>query len=292
MAKHGLLSKTLKRNSPTILTVNRPHVAQLNIIMHDIHGKHSALTAALKALDRQQQDAHDTRVVQTDEYRRFHKTPDANRYAPYPSHPTESHLIQTSHKTAALAATINIPFVADPIHVVHTDWKPILPPYPVFHLQDTPSAICCKYSLLHKMNISAIRLLRRIKRRLIRTIGRQKTCQINHDININQLHNACQNANPQRLSAPTLCLSTTIPQPPGHDPIKTTATTTPQQIQATIDTYGRQMAPPPGKPLFFGTLSHDAAGPAGVTIHPKRQFTETHLLEYHPQQSLFYKYTK
>ena len=53
--------------------------------------------------------------------------------------------------------------------------------------------------------------------------------------------------------------------------------TTPKQIQATKDTYGRQMAPPPGKILFYGALVNDAAGPAGVTLHPDRHFTAAHL---------------
>ena len=52
------------------------------------------------------------------------------------------------------------------------------------------------------------------------------------------------------------------------------------------------MAPPPGKPLFYGTLVHDAAGPAGVTLHPQRHFTEAHLAEYHPLHSMFDEHTK
>ena len=47
------------------------------------------------------------------------------------------------------------------------------------------------------------------------------------------------------------------------------------------------MAPPPGKPLFYGTLVHDAAGPVGVTLYPQRHFTEAHLPEYHPLHSMF-----
>ena len=82
------------------------------------------------------------------------------------------------------------------------------------------------------------------------------------------------------------------PQNPGEDPITTRAMTIPEQVQATRDTYGRQMTPPPGKALFYGTLLHDAAGPAGVAIHPNRHFTDTHLTEYHPLSSLFDTKTK
>ena len=63
----------------------------------------------------------------------------------------------------------------------------------------------------------------------------------------------------------------------GGEPIKTQTMTIPQQIQATKDIYGRQMAPPPGDSLFYDTLVHDAAGPVGVTMHPQRHFTEARL---------------
>ena len=52
------------------------------------------------------------------------------------------------------------------------------------------------------------------------------------------------------------------------------------------------MAPPPGKALFYGTLSHDAAGPTGVTMHLHRYFTQAHLAEYHPLSSMFDQHTK
>ena len=68
--------------------------------------------------------------------------------------------------------------------------------------------------------------------------------------------------------------------------------TTPQQIQATKDTYGHQIAPPPGDSPFYGTLVHDAAGPTGVTMHQQRHFTEAHLLAYHPLHSMFDTHTK
>ena len=64
------------------------------------------------------------------------------------------------------------------------------------------------------------------------------------------------------------------------------------QVQAKRDTYGRQMAQPSGKFLFYGTVSLDAAGHAGVTMHPYRLFTATHLHEYHPLRSLFDTHSK
>ena len=44
--------------------------------------------------------------------------------------------------------------------------------------------------------------------------------------------------------------------------------------------------------IFFGTIMHDAAGPAGVTMYPRRQFTEVHLPDYHPFHCLFDAHTK
>ena len=75
------------------------------------------------------------------------------------------------------------------------------------------------------------------------------------------------------LSAPQLCIAATHSQHPGEDPLTVQAMTIPDQKQATRDTYGRQMAPLPGKPLFYVTLYHDAAGSTGVTVHPHRPFT-------------------
>ena len=124
------------------------------------------------------------------------------------------------------------------------------------------------------------------------TIGRQRTDTINHNVNISQLRRACQTTRPRMLSALQLCIAPTHPQSPGEDPLTVQIMTISDQIQATRDTYGRQIAPPPGKPLFYGTLYHDAAGPVGVTIHPLQQFTEAHLLEYHPLSEMFDEHTK
>ena len=231
LATHSILAKTLKQSNPTIFTINRPHVALLNNIMHDIVNKYRSLCHDMCTLHRQLQEQHDTRIIQTAEYSRHHTTPDVRKHAPFPTHFTKSHLITTCHVTAALVATINKPYVADVTHTIYTKWHPILPPNPIFLSTDTPTDVCRKYSLLQTVHVSAKRMLRRIQQQLIRTIARQKTNSINHDININKLHNACRNARPKRLSAPTLCISTTTPPPPrggaNQNPGKDHTTTNP-----------------------------------------------------------------
>ena len=141
------------------------------------------------------------------------------------------------------------------------------------------------------MNISATRILRQISQRLTRTIAKQCTDTINHDIKINRIRHACKAAHPKHLSAPQLCIASTIPQNTGEPPITTRDMTILEQIQVTKVTYGHQMAPPPSKPLFYGTLVHDAAGPAGIDLHPDRHFTEAHLPVYHPLHSMFDEHT-
>ena len=81
-------------------------------------------------------------------------------------------------------------------------------------------------------------------------------------------------------------------QNPGEPSLITRAMIIPQQIQSTKDTYGRQMAPLPGKPLLYGTLVHDAAGPVGVTLHLDHHFTAAHLQKYNPLHSMFDEHTK
>ena len=88
--------------------------------MHDINHKHHSLCDDLRTLDRQQQDQHDTRIIQTVEYSRHHTIPDTGKHALCPIHSTKSHLIATSRITAALAATINTPHVAEVIHTLYT----------------------------------------------------------------------------------------------------------------------------------------------------------------------------
>ena len=137
------------------------------------------------------------------------------------THSTESYLIDTSHVTTALTATINTPYVADIIHTLYTKWEYILPSDPIFLPKNNPNDVFRKYTLLHTVNVSAIRILRRITQRLLRIIIRQKPNSINHDININKLRNACRNARPKKLIDPTLCIFTTIPQKLGEDQTKT-----------------------------------------------------------------------
>ena len=72
LTRHGLMGITSKQSLPTLMNVNRPHLELLNNLTKSVIDKHSDLTADFHALDRQQQDAHDTRLVQTDEHRRHY----------------------------------------------------------------------------------------------------------------------------------------------------------------------------------------------------------------------------
>ena len=63
LACYGFLGITLKYSLPTIMNVNRPHLELLNNLMKSVTAKHSDLNADLHALNRQQQDAYDTRLV-------------------------------------------------------------------------------------------------------------------------------------------------------------------------------------------------------------------------------------
>ena len=283
---------TLKVSSPTIMNINRPHITLINKILASITDKHAIINTTLLPLKHQHRDVHDTRLVQTDEYRRHHTTPDAGIQAPTKTQSTERHLIATSANTATLAAAINTPHTTISTHTKYDTWSSSLPPSPMFLKTDTPTDICRKHTNLQQVNRSVIRILRQIKRQLINTIGRQHTDTINHDINISQIRRACQAARPRIMSAPQLYIAATHPQPPGNDPITVQAMIIPEQIQAMRDTCGRQMVPPPGKALFYGTLSHDASGSDGVTMHPHKHFTEAHLAEYHPLSSMFDNHTK
>ena len=292
LAQHGLLITTMKTSCPTIVHINRPNITLLNNVLTTIVDKHTIIGAVLLALEQQHKEAHDTRLVQTDEYRKHHKTPDTDFYAPTATQTTERHLVATCTATTALAATINTPHTVVSMSTKYDSWSTALPPSPLFIASDTPTDICRKHANLTIVNRSAIKVLRRIKRQLSTTIGRQRTDTINHNINISQIRRACQAARPRVMAAPQLCIAATHPRNPGQNPVTIQAMTIPDQIQATRDTYGRQMAPPPGKALFYGTLSHDAAGPAGVTMHPQRHFTEAHLAEYHPLHTMFDSHTK
>ena len=109
LARHGLMAITLETSSPTIMNINRPHIILINNILASITDKHAIINKTLLALEHQHRDAHDTRLVQTDEYRRHHTTPDAGIHAPTKIQSTERHLIATSANTATLAAAINTP---------------------------------------------------------------------------------------------------------------------------------------------------------------------------------------
>ena len=191
-----------------------------------------------------------------------------------------------------LTATINTPYFTEYTQVKYVNWTPTFPPSPVFIPTDMPTAIYRKYSRLCLDNTSVIRMRRQVQRQFIRTIMRQQTYTINHDININQLRKVCQVVRSRIMSGPQLCITVIYPQNPGEDPIITQVTTIIEQIQATKSTYGRQMAPPPGMALFYGTISHDATVPAGITTHPNRYFNDVYLPKYHSLHSMFDTYTK
>ena len=194
LSRHGLIGTTLKQSLPTLMNVNRPHLELLSQLMKSIVDKHSDLHAYLHALNRQQQDLHDIRIVKTDECRHHHQTPDTGVHAPTPTQSSASHPIETCDDTANLAATINTQHSIVPTHVRYNNWSPSLPISPVFLQTDTPTTIYRKYQRLLTINASTIRILRQIKRQLIHTIGRQRTDTINHNINISQLRRACQAA--------------------------------------------------------------------------------------------------
>ena len=82
LARHRLMTVTLKTSSPTIMNINRPHIFFLNNILASITDKHTIINNTILALERKHSDAHDTRLVQTDEHRRHHTTPDAGIDAP------------------------------------------------------------------------------------------------------------------------------------------------------------------------------------------------------------------
>ena len=195
LASHGLMAITLKTSSPTIMNINRPHITIINNILAKITDKHTIINTTLLALEHQHCDEHG--LVQTDEYRRHHTTPDIGIHAPTKTHSTERHLLATSTNTTTLAAAINTPHTTISTHTKYTTWSPTLPPRPVFLKTDSPTDICRKHTNLQHVNRSVIRILRQIKRQLINTIGRKRTDTINHDINISQIRRTCQAARPQ-----------------------------------------------------------------------------------------------
>lgn len=109
LAKHSTLGIIMKQCNPTIMNINRPHTTILNNIMIIIHDEHGELSKDLSTLGTQQQDAHDTRLIQVDKYRWHHTTPNIGKYAPTLTQSIASHMIDTSHATSVLAVTINTP---------------------------------------------------------------------------------------------------------------------------------------------------------------------------------------
>ena len=107
LARHGLMTITLKTSSPTIMNINRPHITLINNILASITDKYTIINNTLFALEHQHCDVHDIRLIQTDEYRRHHTTPYAGIHAPTKTRSTERHLIATSANTTTPAAAIN-----------------------------------------------------------------------------------------------------------------------------------------------------------------------------------------
>ena len=184
--------------------------------MHTFIDKHANIRIDLSALKRQHQEAHDTRLVQTEEYRRHHTTPDAGIHVPTNTMSTEKHLIATSTTTSQLAATIHPPRNHVSTFTKYDTWSTTLPPSLVFLKLDTSTDICRKHANLSQVNRSAIKILRQIKWQLINTIGRRRTDTINHDINISQRRCAYQVARPRILSAPNYILHTCTPKTQGR----------------------------------------------------------------------------
>ena len=92
--------------------------------MNTINDTHNDLNRDLRALDRQQQDTHDTRIIQIDKYRRHYTTPDTGINAPRLTRSVESHLINTSHATAILTTTIDTPRSTESTQVKYDNWTP------------------------------------------------------------------------------------------------------------------------------------------------------------------------
>ena len=115
--------------------------------MRSILDKPLYLHKDLRALDTQQHDSHDTRVIQLDEYCRHHITPDAGKHVPHPTYTTVHHLIDTSHVTAALAPSLNTPHHTDAVFAIYDRWTLTLLPHSIFLKSDLPTDTCRKYAL-------------------------------------------------------------------------------------------------------------------------------------------------
>ena len=116
-----------------------------------------------------------------------HITPDSEKHTHHPTHSMEHHLINTLRSPAVLEATLNTLHTTDSIHIKCDNWTPTLPPHPIFTTSNLPTNICRKYTRLHKVNISAVCMIRQITQQLLRAIVRQRTDTIIREISINQL---------------------------------------------------------------------------------------------------------
>ena len=173
------------------MNINRLHITLLDRIMATIIDRNAIINMDFLSLECQHQDAHDTRLVQTYEYRRHHTISDTSIHVPTKTRSRKKHLIAIRSPHTVISTLIK-----------YTTWTPTLFPSPTFLPNDTPTDICRKHAKLHYVNRSAIRILRQIKRQLINIIGRHHTYTINHDINISQLRHAYHSARPRILSAP------------------------------------------------------------------------------------------
>jgi len=117
---------------------------------------------------------------------------------------------------------------------------------------------------------------------IIRRQGQDRTTQADHEVQICKPGNACKAILPQLHAAPESNTTWETDNPPGEPPTTWTAYTTQEQLFATYMGHSKQMREPPGKPLFFSTLTHDDAGPSGVHIDTKTKFTHSHLQQYLP----------
>ena len=179
--------------------------------MAKIKDRYDDLNKDLCVLDRQHQDAHDIRLIQTYDFWRHHTTPDTGIHVPKPTQSMYTHLIDTINATAVLVTTINRPHSTDSTYITYDNKTSTLPPNPVFQITDTTTDICHKYTNSHLVNISTIKILRQAKRQLINTIARKLTDTTNHEINTSQQRRACQVTRLDILSAPQLCIVPTHP---------------------------------------------------------------------------------
>ena len=218
LARHGLLGATLKQSTPTIDTINRPYIALFNSIVHTFIDKHANIRIDISSLEHQHQEAHDTRLIQNEEYRLHHTTPDAGIHAPTKTMSTEKDFIAPITATSQLVAMIHLLHNHVSAFTKYDTWSPTVLPSPVFLKLDTPTDIYRKHANLSQANWSAIKILCQIKRQLINIIGRRRTDTINHDINISQLRRAYKAARPRILSAPPAMYYSHAPSKPNGGP--------------------------------------------------------------------------